>query len=144
MALGCSTLLMLQRTSNMVRYALVSPTDIVDRFSEFVEPNVQTKAGWRWLLASPTQLPSITPATEKITGPMYTVEAESVTEVWTVVPLTAQEISDQKDAAINSLNGSTYMPLLRGLLNLHNRIRVLEGSPIHTMTQFKTAIKALL
>jgi hypothetical protein len=78
--------------------------------------------------------------------------------------LTAQEISDAKDAAVNALNNNVYSTLLQVILSLENDNRVIKtkintliddtaaatakftagqaGSI--TMNQLKTAIKALL
>jgi hypothetical protein len=152
----------------MPRYALVDPQDGINRFSTVYAGFDVTKAGvdsgWRWLPCDPVAPPSYNPKTEKVTGPTYTVGAEAVTEAWAVVSLTAQEISDAKDAAVNGLNGGTYATLLEVILSLENDNRVIKtkinavidatavatakftagqaGSI--TMTQLKAAIKALI
>lgn len=126
----------------MARYALVGPNDTIVAFSDKVNPNVQTKTGYSWKLCEPGVKPSIDPLAEIVTGPTYTFGA-TVTEAWSKRNLTAQEISDAKDISIVGLNGG-WGPLIKGLLSLHNRIRVLEGLSTHTMTQFKAGIKALL
>ena len=55
--------------------------------------------------------------------------------------MTAQEVSDRKDGQVNALSDGL---LIRALHNLHNRARVLEGQPTHTLPQFRAALKALL
>ena len=149
-----------------MRYALVSPTDVIDRFASNIDPNVETKSGWRWLICNPTSPPTHDTKTEKITGPTYTVGISSVTESWNKVSLTAQEISDAKDAAVSSLNGSDYKVLLQTLLTVVNDIRATKaklnalidatgqsgtvtkfpaGQVAQVdLTQLKTAIKAAL
>jgi hypothetical protein len=67
-----------------------------------------------------------------------------VTESWSVRSKTAQEISDDKDTSLTALNGTLYNPLIKIIVNLHNRIRVLEGLSTHTEAQVKAAIKNLL
>ena len=84
------------------------------------------------------------PLTHKKTGPVTTIEANQVVDTYSVVALTAQEISDSKDQAVNSINGANYAPVFRALFNLNNRVRVLEGQSTLTAAQFKAAIKALI
>lgn len=128
----------------MARFAFVNPSNAVDRLAANVDPNVETKTGWRWLPCDPVAQPSFDPSTEKITGPTYTVGSSSVTEVWTKVALSAQEISEAKDAAVSGLNGTLYAALAKVLLNHENRIRALESKTPITMVQFKNGVKALL
>jgi hypothetical protein len=152
----------------MPRYALVDPQDAINRFSTvygaFDVSKAGVDSGWRWLPCDPVAVPSFDPKTEKVTGPTYTVGAEAVTEAWAVVALTAQEISDAKDAAVSGLNGSTYATLLQVILSLENDNRVIKAkintliddiaastakftagqAGSITMNQLKTAIKALL
>ena len=128
----------------MERYALVNPDDEVDRLSFNIDPNVATRSGWSWLACPAVARPSFDPASEKITGPTYTINDGDVTEVWTKVSLSAQEISDAKDVAIGQLNGSTFSALAKVLLNHENRIRALENKGAITMAQFKAGVKALL
>lgn len=80
--------------------------------------------------------------THKMTGPVTTIEPSRVLDTYEVVALTAQEVSDAKDARIGAMD--VQQALLKVILNLHNRLRALEGQPTHTMAQLKTAIKALL
>lgn len=127
----------------MPRCALVFNGNVVG-ISERGDPNVQTRAGYRWMLCSVGTKPAFDPASETVEGPSYTVNASDVTETFTKRALTAQESSDAKDAAIASLNGSTFSALFRVLFNFNNRIRTLEGQATMTASQFKAAIKALL
>jgi hypothetical protein len=87
--------------------------------------------------------PAFDATAETLDGPVYTITNTLVTATWTKRNLTAQELSDKKDEAVASLNGG-FGPLTKALLSLHNRVRVLEGLPTHTMAQFKTGLKALL
>jgi hypothetical protein len=152
----------------MPRYALVDPQDAINRFSTvyggFDVSKAGVDSGWRWLPCDPVARPSFDPKTEKVAGPTYTVGAEAVVESWAVVSLTAQEISDAKDAAVNGLNGTTYSTLLEVILSLENDNRVIKAkvnavidaaslatqkftagqSGSITMAQLKNAIKALL
>lgn len=128
----------------MARYALVTNGTVIVRMASDVDPTVQTKSGSVWLPCNPVAPPTFNPLTEKITGPTYAIGASSVTEIWTKVSLTAQEISDAKDAAVGQLNGSLYAALANGLLNHENRIRALESKTPITMAQFKAGVKALI
>lgn len=142
-----------------MRYALVNPQDAVDRFDEAVDPNVQTKAGWRWLQCPVVAKPSYDPTLEKITGPTYTVGETEVTEAWAKVNLTSQELSDRNTAArtsaVDLLSAFQYgeLMVLRAVmlvildeLNLHaTKINAIltaidNGS---TLAQVKTNIAAI-
>ena len=128
----------------MTRYALVDPQGNFNRLSSNVTPNVSTKAGWKWLQCDPVTPPAFDPTSQALVGPTYTVGASSVTEVWSTRSLSAQEISDAKDAAIAAINGGGFSPIFKALFNLNNRVRVLEGSGALTVAQFKAQIKTLL
>jgi hypothetical protein len=148
----------------MTTYALIDPQGAIDRRVSGIDPNTQVEAGWKWLPVTPAAVPIYAPKTEKVLGPTYTVGAEAVTESYSVVALTAQEISDAKDSAVNSLNGGTYATLLEVILSLENDNRIIKAkinqlitdtsastakftagqAGAITMTQLKAAIKALL
>jgi hypothetical protein len=104
--------------------------------------------------------------THKKTGPVTTIEATRVLDTYSIVALTAQEISDAKDAAVNALNNSDYKALLAILLEMVNDDRAIrtklnalidatnqsatvpkfsagQSSQIN-LTQLKAAIKNLL
>lgn len=129
----------------MARYALVTPSNTVDRFANDgpggINPAGPTKAGWRWLLANPGTRPVFSPETEIVEGPTVTVGATEVAETYTKRALTAQEISDRKDGEVNGLGAGV---LLKALFLLHNRVRALELQPADTVAQFKAKLRALL
>lgn len=120
-----------------------APNVIVERRMIDVATIPAHKASW-W---KPIVVEGDTPfdqSTHKKTGPVTTIEASRVVDTYTVVALTAQEISDAKDVAVNSLNGTLYAALAKAMLNHENRIRALESKTPITMAQFKAGIKALL
>lgn len=92
---------------------------------------------------------SFDPLTQKKTGPVTTIEASQVVDTYTIVALTAQEISDLKDTSLIVLNGG-YSPLLKILRNHENRMRLLENAQFGTskpplsLAEVQAAIKALL
>lgn len=124
----------------MMRYALVKPDNTIDRFSTSVDPNVQTKTGFRWLPCDPAAQPAFDSATETVDGPTYTVGAKSVTEVWTKRSRTAQELGDRKDARISNIDNLQFQVSF----DLENRVRALEGKAAITAAQYRTALKARL
>ena len=126
----------------MARFALVRPNDVVDRLAGDVDPTVQTKNGWRWLSCPAVAKPAFDADTQTVDGPAYSVGASTVAELWTVRSLTAQEISDLKDARIAAMNGANIA--LRVVHGIHNRVRTLEGQATHTLAQFRALIKAAL
>jgi hypothetical protein len=130
----------------MARYARVNAQNVIEEFRVYAaQPDPNPTKGWRWLPAPEAVQPSFNPLTERRVGPTHTVGANSVTQSWQVVALTAQEISNRKDEAVAALDsGPGYFPIYRALFNLNNRVRVLEGQSTMTAAQFKAAIKALL
>jgi hypothetical protein len=130
----------------MARYARVNAQNAIEEFRHLESlPDPNPTKGWRWLPAPVVAPPSYDPLTQKRNGPIHTVGASSVTQSWEVGALTAQEISDMKDAAIAMLElVGSHAPIYRALFNLNNRVRTLEGQSTMTGAQFKAAIKALL
>ena len=123
-----------------MRYALIRPDNTIDRFAANVDPTVQTKAGWRWLLALEPTLPSYDTTTQVLEGPVSVVGVTEVTSSYTVRNKTAPELDTEK---LNSVNGMELV-VLRILFNHENRIRTLASQPSITVDQFKTALKNLL
>lgn len=70
--------------------------------------------------------PTFDPLAEIVEGPALAVVQQSVTEQWTKRTLTAQEISDRKDASVNTLSGG-YAPTIKIVRELENEIRDLRG-----------------
>lgn len=120
-----------------------APTVVVERRMIDVAKIPAHKASW-WRPVVVEGDDSFDPATHKKTGPVTTIEETRVVDAYSVVTLTAQEISDAKDAAVGSLNGSVYPAIAKVLLNHENRIRALEAKGAITMAQFKAGVKALL
>lgn len=120
-----------------------APTIVVERRMIDVAIIPQHKASW-WRPVVVIGDDAFDPLTQKKTGPVTTIEANQVVDTYSVVALTAQEISDRKDAAVSSINGAGFMPVFKAMFNLNNRVRALEGQPALTVSQFKASIKALL
>lgn len=120
-----------------------APTVVAERRMIDVATIPPNKASW-WRPVVIVGDDAFDPLTQKKTGPVTTIEATQVVDTYSVVPLTAQEISDRKDAAVSSINGGGFAPVLKMLFNINNRVRALEGQAALTMPQFKAAIKAAL
>ena len=123
-----------------MRFALIGPGNTVNRFATDIDPNVQTKAGYRWYPCPQAVPPSYDPATEVLNAPTYAVNASDVTEVWSKRSLTAQEISDLKDAKISAID----MLQFKVSFDIENRVRALEGKASITAAQYRAALKAAL
>lgn len=126
----------------MIRYALVNPQGQVDRFADGnIDPAVQTKAGWRWLpVVLVDALPPHDIKTQRLVGPTYTVEKGVVRQSWSIRAKTVEEIAAGRDMAVHRLGDAGLLPII---LNLHNRLRALEGQAPHTLAQVETAIKEM-
>jgi hypothetical protein len=121
-------------------YALISPSNAVDRYSNNIDPTVLTKAGWRWLPVVDTK-PAYDSGSQVREGPVVTVNADNVTRVWTVRSKTAAEIDAEKDQIVAEV---AVTALGKVLFNHENRIRALNSQAPITAAQFLAAIKALL
>ena len=123
-----------------MRHALINPSNLIDRFAINVDPNVATKAGWRWLLCPEVARPSFDPATETVDGPTYVVGASSVVETWTKRTLTAPELDARKEARLDAEDRLQF----EIHFDMENRVRVLEARPAVTRAQYRAALKARL
>jgi hypothetical protein len=128
----------------MARYARIVNDAVAELRNFGVAPNPNPAKGLDWRSCPVVSPPAVDPLSEVLEAPAYQVGASEVTESWSVRAKTAQEIDDDKTAALATFNGTLYSPLLKIVVNLHNRIRVLEGLSTHTEAQVKTAIKNLL
>ena len=129
----------------MAEYALVGPDNVIIRWATDAEisPDVQTRAGWRWLPVETTN-PPYNSATDIRTGPVVAVGPERVTRVWSVRRMTPEELAKaEEDAKERKLNEVDVL-IFRILFNHENRVRVLEGKAAVTAEQFRAAMKALL
>lgn len=125
----------------MALYALIN-NGVIEAYREFeTQPN--NPAGKPWLIFLPVvdTSPAIAdPATEIKEGPVVTIGATEVTRVWTVRAKTTQELDNEKQFVVNSMD----RVLLEIAFNHENRIRTLAGQGAVTRAQFKTAIKGML
>lgn len=123
----------------MTVFALVRPDSSVDRRSQNIDPNVQTKPGFRWLPVDSID-PPYDSATQVKTGPVTTVEAARVLDTWTVRAKTAGEIDGEKDRTISRIDALQFAVSF----DMENRVRVLEAKPQITAAQYRAALKARL
>lgn len=123
-------------------YALIRPDSSIDRRASDIDPTVKTRAGWKWLPVAVAGDDAFDPASQIKTGPVTTVETARVLDTFTIRSKTAGELDADKVAKVDGID--IQGALLKVILNLHNRIRTLEGQPTHTMAQLKAALKALI
>lgn len=126
-----------------MRHALVNPdTGEVLRIMsrQEVDPAVKTRFPLKWLPVVEAVIPNFNPATETLNPVVQSVSAESLTETITKRSLTTQELDDAKTARVNNVFSDVV--LARLFLNLHNRIRALEGQSAHTMAQLIAFLKS--
>lgn len=130
----------------MPRFALINTSDssVIEFRNYATQPANPSGKARKWLPVTAGTPPAIDASTEIATAPSYTVNANDVSESLGKRNLTAQEISDAKDDAVNGLNGAIYAALAKVLLNHENRIRTLESKAAITMSQFKAGVKVLL
>lgn len=84
--------------------------------------------------------PVFDPKTHKLVGPAYQIRAGSVLQVFTVEPLTNDELADRITQKIEEAPA-----LVRRLLfDLSNRVRVLEGRQPQTVQEFTATMVDLV
>lgn len=123
-----------------MRYALVDPQNAVIELSSKIDPNVQTKPGWRWLACPMVAPPAFDGATETLVGPSYTVGEKSATETWSKRALTAQEIDAVKERRLDIEDKLQF----EVHFDIENRMRALEGKQPVTRAVYRAALKARL
>lgn len=94
----------------------------------------------RWLPCPYVTRPNIDPKTQAITGPTYTIQATQVLEQWGTRSLTAQEVTDAKDAAISALIGDDYQTFLNTITAVLNEGRTLDRVKINDVITATGAI----
>ena len=108
-------------------------------FGSTTPPNISQK-DLKWLPIEITN-PDVTDHTTHIKeGPVTTVEADKVTKVWTVRPLTEQELDDAKELQIPPSDSITF----KTMLDVENRTLALESKPAVTASEYRETLKAML
>ena len=108
-------------------------------FGSTTPPNISQK-DLKWLPIEITN-PAVTEHTTQIKeGPVTTVEADKVTKVWTVRPLTEQELDDAKESQIPYSNSIQF----KTMLDVENRTLALESKPAVTASEYRETLKAML
>ena len=94
----------------MTLYALINPDDSINRMQNNVDPNVQTKPGYRWLAVQENAKPDYVDGLERATSE-YVLNGNAVEKQWTVsrVPLADQKAAVKAEAQrrIIALTGQT-------------------------------------
>jgi hypothetical protein len=129
----------------MARFATVDANNVIQAFTTGQMTYNPSKgdaarpAPWRSLPAPEVAQPAYDPATQALNH-SFRVNANDVTEEWTVRPLTSQELSDLKDSELSAVETVAAT----ALFNHENRIRALESKAPITKAQFIAGLKALL
>jgi hypothetical protein len=94
----------------MTMYALINPDDSINRMQSNVDPNVQTKAGYRWLPVQENARPDCVDGLERATF-QYVLNGSAVEKQWTVsrVSLAEQKAAVKSEAQrrIIAITGQT-------------------------------------
>jgi len=139
---AAAMLLMFSGSANAERCALVRNGNLehLKIFGSGCPTGPSAKPQFKWLPAPVVSPPAYDPETQKRNGPFYTVGVTEVTESWSVVAKTPQEIDDDKTQKILSIS----IAMLKALCDHENRIRALESKSAITENQCKNGLKALL
>lgn len=121
----------------MTTYALISPDLIVLKELSDVDPEVDTKPGYKWLVVQNDGVPSYDPHTQMPVGPFYEVHEEHVVKYWVIQDKTESQIRQEQLDVINS----QHHVLLNALCDLHNRIRAQQGLQPETLDEYKEQLR---
>lgn len=119
-------------------HALINPDNTIDRIENNIDPKVETKPGYKWLVVETVDVP-YDPATQVRTRARV-VEKDRVLQTWDVRSKTAEEIDAEKESRLNAYDKLNFAVNL----DHENRIRALEGRQAVTAAQYRSALKARL
>lgn len=114
-----------------MRYSLIQDDVFIANREYPTQPVDIPHKNVRWLPCPNVDQPTFDPKTQTITGPTYQIQATQVLEQWGVRSLTAQEISNAKDLAINSPNSNVYQTFLNTITAVLNEGRTLDRVKIN-------------
>lgn len=123
-----------------MQYALVSPTNEIDRIQGNINPDVSTKLGWRWLPYIENPIPVIDTKTKILRGPFDVVLEHAVEQQWQVLEKQKKDYDLEKIMQVESISES----VLVALLDYENRIRLLEKRNVINVKEFKNYLVSLL
>lgn len=93
-----------------MQYGLVNPSNVVVRYDGNVTPNVQTKAGWRWLPLIEDVAPTV--GNLQVLQSADVIEADKIRRTFSVVavPATADMVNAERDRRLATLSfgGKVY------------------------------------
>lgn len=142
----CFFALLLAFPAHATKYELLAsgnPTGDIREFGAMTPPDISHK-GFEWR-RSVIVKPDLDRTTQVRTGPVVTLQADTVTRTWTVRQKTQAELdTDAENDATNNISVGTYrLTLFEHAFLLENRVRVLEGKSPITKSVFRNALKAL-
>lgn len=118
----------------------LSDNSIVRTMNQGIDPNVQTKPGFKWLPCDFVTKPDFNSDTEIVEGPFYAVGGKDVVESWNKRPLTAEELDVRKDGKVSAMDALQF----KLSFDMENRMRAVEGKQPVTAAQYRNALKARL
>ena len=131
----------------MARYALVE--DGTDKILQEVDGDKKFRSGtppdlpqkpFRWLPMEITNPDLLDRKTHMKDGPLISVKDDRVTKVWTVRPITAQELDAKKEGQIPSIESVEF----KTMLDMENRTRILEKKSPFTVLEYRVSLKEML
>lgn len=137
--LTVAALALMTAGASAAEYAAVKAGAILERRDFASPPPDMTRKGFAWLPVTRTD-PAYDPATQVKTGPVTTVNATDVSDVWSVRAKTAPELDAEKVVQVEQI----AVAIVRALCNHESRIRTLASQPSVTFQQCKDALKSLI
>lgn len=119
-------------------HALIGPDNNILRIEPNIDPNVQTKTGYRWLPVNDIPRPEYNAETH-IAKQTVTVNENEVTKDWFVREKTPEEIDGDKIQKINTID-----PIVFAILHsMENKVRLLQNENTVTVDEYKNILKGL-
>lgn len=121
------------------QYALINPDNLIERMSFRVDPTVDTKPGWRWIIIVDEERPPYDPETHVAEGTVDIQETQ-VLRGWIIREKTIEEHEAERTTWVNNIERA----VITALHNQENRLLILEGQPTITLEEYKIKLRDIL
>jgi hypothetical protein len=122
----------------MPQYVLVDPDNNVTVMEQNIDPGVQTKPGYRWLLVEDIPRPKYDSKTEHA-DQIVTIKGKKYIRSWNIRKKRDKEILDEKRHKVSGIDEV----LLLALLSIENKLRRLENKEEISLEEYKEEVMGL-
>lgn len=118
-------------------YALLSPDSEIVEYRSDVDPEITTKAGWKWVPVIDSEYPKFNQELQYTVGPKFSILDDTVVKYWDVLDKTQDQLQSEKIQKVLSIDQNT----LKIFLYYENRLRLAEGQTPIDLEQLVLQLK---